>query len=230
MKRPQDANLYDRGLLINCKDQIEVSPVFASKVSQFFIVYNPESAFKLWYGGCYGKGSLSRSQPEYLLGLAQYPDANTTEHLTLSIIEILYLHLEFKLFNSNVISTCLERVNASIVRKLTVYHHYRQLGFVVRHGAQFGCDFMLYKEGPTFNHSFAGVVVDDGLLKMADLLGELRVLNGVQKRFIVARVDAEEGVLQNVSVNSIEDLQKLMDTSKVTARSISRWEPSRTRD
>ncbi|KAI3638746.1 hypothetical protein MIR68_003244 [Amoeboaphelidium protococcarum] len=230
MKRPQDANLYDRELLINCKDQIEVSPISATQVQQFFIVSSPESAFKLWYGGCYGKGSLSRSQPEYLLGVTQYPDANFTEHLTLSTIEILHLHLEIKLFNRNVISTCLERINASVIRKLAVYRHYRQLGFVVRHGAQFGCDFMLYKEGPTFNHSFAGVLVDDGRLKMADLLGELRVLNGVQKRFIVARVDTEEGVLQNVSVKSFEDLQTLIDTSKITTRSISRWEPSRTRD
>ena len=34
-----------------------------------------------------------------------------------------------------------------------VYHHFRAKGYVVKDGTKFGCDFLLYKEGPPFYHA-----------------------------------------------------------------------------
>jgi tRNA-splicing endonuclease subunit Sen2 len=37
--------------------------------------------------------------------------------------------------------------------KYVVYHYFRSLGWVVRHGIKFSADFMLYSRGPVFNHA-----------------------------------------------------------------------------
>jgi tRNA-splicing endonuclease subunit Sen2 len=33
------------------------------------------------------------------------------------------------------------------------YHHYRSLGWVVKPGIKFCCDWLLYRRGPAFSHS-----------------------------------------------------------------------------
>jgi tRNA-splicing endonuclease subunit Sen2 len=40
-----------------------------------------------------------------------------------------------------------------------VYHHYRSLGWVVRGGAKFSCDFMLYNRGPVFSHAEFAIII-----------------------------------------------------------------------
>jgi tRNA-splicing endonuclease subunit Sen2 len=40
-----------------------------------------------------------------------------------------------------------------------VYHHYRSLGWCVRGGAKFSCDFMLYNRGPVFSHAEFAVII-----------------------------------------------------------------------
>ncbi|KAK4161914.1 putative tRNA-splicing endonuclease subunit sen-2 [Cladorrhinum sp. PSN259] len=41
----------------------------------------------------------------------------------------------------------------------TVYHHFRTLGWVPRHGIKFGVDWILYQRGPVFDHSEFGIMV-----------------------------------------------------------------------
>lgn len=33
------------------------------------------------------------------------------------------------------------------------YHHFRSLGWVVKPGIKFSCDWLLYRRGPVFSHS-----------------------------------------------------------------------------
>ncbi|KAH8901856.1 hypothetical protein BR93DRAFT_948368 [Coniochaeta sp. PMI_546] len=40
-----------------------------------------------------------------------------------------------------------------------VYHHFRSLGWVPRHGIKFGVDWMLYTRGPVFDHAEFGLIV-----------------------------------------------------------------------
>lgn len=40
-----------------------------------------------------------------------------------------------------------------------VYHHFRSLGWVVRHGIKFGVDFLLYERGPVASHSDFGTII-----------------------------------------------------------------------
>jgi tRNA-splicing endonuclease subunit Sen2 len=40
-----------------------------------------------------------------------------------------------------------------------VYHHYRSLGWCVRAGSKFSCDFMLYNRGPVFSHAEFAILI-----------------------------------------------------------------------
>ncbi|XP_034934339.1 tRNA-splicing endonuclease subunit Sen2 [Chelonus insularis] len=54
--------------------------------------------------------------------------------------------------------------------KYVVYHYFRSKGWVVKPGIQFGADFLLYKQGPSFYHASFIVIVEtidgDSLLKI----------------------------------------------------------------
>jgi tRNA-splicing endonuclease subunit Sen2 len=84
-----------------------------------------------------------------------------------------------------------------------VYHHFRSLGWVPRHGIKFGVDWILYQRGPVFDHSEFGIMVmpafSDPLWKDHDhdvpakswswLMGVNRVLSHVLKSLVLVYVD-----------------------------------------
>ena len=45
----------------------------------------------------------------------------------------------------------------------SAYHHYRRKGWVVRPGAKFGVDYLLYKDGPESYHSSYAVIVQENV-------------------------------------------------------------------
>lgn len=47
----------------------------------------------------------------------------------------------------------------SFLINYVVYHHYRSLGWCVRGGAKFSCDFMLYNRGPVFSHAEFAILI-----------------------------------------------------------------------
>ena len=84
-----------------------------------------------------------------------------------------------------------------------VYHHFRSLGWVPRHGIKFGVDWILYQRGPVFDHSEFGVMVmpsfsDKGWAghehqaaqkSWSWLMGVNRVLAHVLKGLVLVYVD-----------------------------------------
>ncbi|KAK4224268.1 tRNA intron endonuclease [Podospora fimiseda] len=84
-----------------------------------------------------------------------------------------------------------------------VYHHFRSLGWVPRHGIKFGVDWLLYQRGPAFDHSEFGIVVMPAYTnKLWDehehqtpkrswswLMGVNRVLSHVLKSLVLVYVD-----------------------------------------
>jgi tRNA-splicing endonuclease subunit Sen2 len=84
-----------------------------------------------------------------------------------------------------------------------VYHHFRSLGWVPRHGIKFGVDWILYQRGPVFDHSEFGIMI---LPSFSDpawdefehevpkrswswLMGVNRVLSHVLKSLVLVYVD-----------------------------------------
>ncbi|KAF2768784.1 tRNA-intron endonuclease catalytic domain-like protein [Teratosphaeria nubilosa] len=48
----------------------------------------------------------------------------------------------------------------SFLLNYVVYHHFRSLGWVVRSGLKFSCDYLLYQRGPVFSHAeFALLII-----------------------------------------------------------------------
>ncbi|KAK4174397.1 putative tRNA-splicing endonuclease subunit sen-2 [Triangularia setosa] len=84
-----------------------------------------------------------------------------------------------------------------------VYHHFRSLGWVPRHGIKFGVDWILYQRGPVFDHSEFGLMVmpafSDARWKEYEhqkpkkswswLMGVNRVLSHVLKSLVLIYVD-----------------------------------------
>ncbi len=84
-----------------------------------------------------------------------------------------------------------------------VYHHFRSLGWVPRHGIKFGVDWIIYQRGPVFDHSEFGIMVMpaysdpawEGHEHREDkrswswLMGVNRVLSHVLKSLVLVYVD-----------------------------------------
>lgn len=84
-----------------------------------------------------------------------------------------------------------------------VYHHFRSLGWVPRHGIKFGVDFILYQRGPVFDHSEFGLIIipsfsdprwkqyehDEPKRSWSWLMGVNRVLSHVLKSLVLVYVD-----------------------------------------
>lgn len=110
------------------------------------------------------------------------------------------------------------------------YHHFRAKGWVVRPGAHFGTDFLLYKNGPPFYHAAYSVkvVASEGELTWQELAGLNRVTECASKELILATVSGlpseEEHFEQLVlSPESLKDM-------KVKEVLVRRWVPSQERE
>ncbi|KAL2117962.1 hypothetical protein VTJ04DRAFT_7622 [Mycothermus thermophilus] len=84
-----------------------------------------------------------------------------------------------------------------------VYHHFRSLGWVPRHGIKFGVDWIIYQRGPVFDHSEFGIMVmpaysdpgweneehEEPRRPWSWLMGVNRVLSHVLKSLVLVYVD-----------------------------------------
>lgn len=118
-----------------------------------------------------------------------------------------------------------------------VYHHFRSLGWCVRSGIKFGCEYLLYKRGPPFMHAeYAVLVVPNAAShwkNWEDFMAVARVVGGVKKTLVLAYVDVpDQGKFDEAWKNATdsENIRKLFQLYKVTEVIYKRWAPSRTRD
>ena len=75
--------------------------------------------------------------------------------------------------------------------RYSVYHHFRVKGWVVRPGEQFGVDYVLYKDGPSFYHATYSVrIIADNFpnLDFTALSGLNRVTESAAKELVLAHV------------------------------------------
>lgn len=117
-----------------------------------------------------------------------------------------------------------------------VYHHFRSLGWCVRSGIKFGCDFLLYKRGPPFMHAEYTVLVipsdQESWKAWEDIMAVSRVVSGVKKILILVYVDVPatevfDSVYRDMDRGKFMELLSLYRVTEVVWR---RWNPSRTRD
>jgi tRNA-intron lyase len=202
-------------------------------------VKRKEDYENLWFGGCYGRGVLSRSQPvfekryneesfrkkggeEILFINPLYAE----EWLSLSPEETIFLHLiealEVEGWNLNDLWVKFCENQKKFPQMYSAYHYYRMQGFVVKYGINYGCDYVLYRKGPVFDHSVVGIIVADDSINMLDVVGSVRVLAGAKKKLIVCKVKVE-----NKSTNSIFSS---IENSEIEEIYLGRWIPEKSRE
>ncbi|KAK3374228.1 hypothetical protein B0T24DRAFT_527295 [Lasiosphaeria ovina] len=119
--------------------------------------------------------------------------------------QLLSLFRAYSYFPPKEISSSLDALQPSdpFLVNYVVYHHFRSLGWVPRHGIKFGVDFILYQRGPVFDHSEFGIIImpsfSDPLWKEHEhdaatkswswLMGVNRVLAHVLKGLVLVYVD-----------------------------------------
>jgi tRNA-splicing endonuclease subunit Sen2 len=123
-----------------------------------------------------------------------------------------------------------------------VYHHYRSLGWVVRPGVKFSCDFLLYNRGPVFSHAeFALLILPEyehGSLEAEQQKGRVgwwwfhcvnRVQSQVKKSLVVVYVKVPEEVPVVLEGDEV-DVGAVLRSYEVREFVVRRWLANRSRD
>ncbi|CAK7199218.1 tRNA splicing endonuclease subunit sen2 [Sporothrix eucalyptigena] len=125
-----------------------------------------------------------------------------------------------------------------------VYHHFRSLGWVPRHGIKFGVDWMLYGKGPALDHAEFGVLVlpsyshptwkakeGDAKSRSATswhLLNSVnRVLSTVFKNMVLVYVDIPPPV---AAEDAGDNISALLSQYRIREVMVRRWSSNRNRD
>ncbi|ODV67117.1 hypothetical protein HYPBUDRAFT_109535 [Hyphopichia burtonii NRRL Y-1933] len=216
----QELELKQRQDIINPQEQLEMNAL-QKKLEEFKVNYDSK-----------------KIKPDVII-----QDANL-EYLQLQPVEVMFLKYlsAIKIFDNG-----LELTNEQLFQKCTgqhqdqitssnqfileyvVYHHFRSLGWCVRSGIKFGCDYLLYKRGPPFSHAEYGIYLMTGEKKWTDIQALTRVIGGVKKCFVLVYIDIPDlqQFNQALQTKNCSDLLKLY---KVTPILYKRWVPSKTRD
>lgn len=125
-----------------------------------------------------------------------------------------------------------------------VYHHFRSLGWVVRHGIKFGADWLLYRRGPVFDHAeFALVVIpsrshadwashqyDRASMPWSTHMGTVRVQSHALKSLVLVYVDIPPpGLFDSVMQDPKAGIAAALKLFKVQTVNTRRWSSNRNR-
>lgn len=126
--------------------------------------------------------------------------------------------------------------NNDFILNYVVYHHFRSLGWCVRTGIKFGCNFLLYKKGPPFGHApFAILIMTGKDYTWIQLSAIARVIGAVKKSLVLIYVDTPSiqsfnAAIENSDKSDKSILYQIFTMYKVTEFLYRRWVPSRNRD
>lgn len=81
-------------------------------------------------------------------------------------------------------------VEPNFFKRYAVYHYYRSKGWIIKSGLKFGGDYLLYKDGPTYNHAsyLVKILQQEGQLQWKEFIAINRLVetfNKVCKTFFV---------------------------------------------
>ncbi|CAI4046050.1 tRNA splicing endonuclease subunit SEN2 SKDI_12G1550 [Saccharomyces kudriavzevii IFO 1802] len=146
----------------------------------------------------------------------------------LSVLEISSASLTRKLFPSDAKYKDIH----SFVRSYVIYHHYRSHGWCVRSGIKFGCDYLLYKRGPPFQHAeFCIMGLDYDICKDYTWYSSIaRVAGAAKKTFVLCYVERLISEEEAISLWKSNNFTKLFNGYQIGEVLYRRWVPGRNRD
>ncbi len=184
----------------------------------------------------------------YAVGALRVRDGDTGAVLsTQRLLRLLRQHSYFPPRRAAPLST-----DDPFLVQYAVYHHFRALGWVPRHGIKFGVDWLLYGKGPALDHAEFGVMVlpsygegwGEGRERSSSssssshtkswhwLHSVNRVLSTVFKSFVLVYVDIPPpGVLGRASDDDDDvDVAALLQQYRIREVMVRRWSSNRNRD
>ncbi|KAI4854871.1 hypothetical protein E4T45_03697 [Aureobasidium sp. EXF-8846] len=168
----------------------------------------------------------------YGLGSLQILDSNTKQPLsTPSLLTLFRQHSHYPIAQASSL-----RPDDPFLLNYVVYHHYRSLGWVVRPGVKFSCDFLLYNRGPVFSHAeFALLIVPEyaeGSIEAAEGKGKMGWwwlhCSQVKKSLIIVYVKVPKK-LPNIEGRET-DIGKVLRSYEIREFVVRRWLANRSRD
>jgi len=163
-------------------------PAEAELVENFLVVWNPEQGRRLYALGFYGKP----------LGIPKPKTPDFDAPLILDLMEGLYLMEKQKLHvyrgrekkpvTPEELLRVAETLHKNFRQKYEVYRELRERGLVVTSGIKYGCDFMVYRQGPGLEHAPYMLTVknEDEEITATEIVKAGRLATTVRKRFIIA--------------------------------------------
>jgi tRNA-splicing endonuclease subunit Sen2 len=222
----------------------------------------------LWYAGSYGKGSQSRSQPQnhksttnefliltptevlHLKWIYQCLDIRDTRNGSEWTMERLWRHLIFPDFRFQTApQLCQYLISNRILFEYCTYHHYKALGWVLRSGMQFGCDFLMYRHGPALDHAAFGILICPFVrlinhmgqtvnewsaeTEWPDIVATSRIMSSTRKVLklvhLVFQLKSDE--ITPIFIEELmKDPSKILSIAAVRHVDLQRWVPERTRN
>ena len=162
-------------------------------IENFLVVWDPSKGSELYKKGYYGKP----------LGIAKPKTAEFNVPLILDLIEGLYLTEKKiiavyegsseKKMSFRRLRQVAKRLYEEFDEKYAVYRDFREKGLVVTPGIKFGCDFAVYKYGPSVEHApyMVSVKKAKSMITATEIVKTGRLATTVRKRFIIAVPDLE---------------------------------------
>lgn len=119
-----------------------------------------------------------------------------------------------------------------LIKQYVAYHHYRSHGWCVRSGIKFGCEYLLYKRGPPFQHAeFCIMVLDKDEIHDYEWYSSIsRVVSGAKKTFVLCymeRLASQEDIIKFWHKG---DYKKVFSSYRVSEMIYRRWMPGKNRD
>ncbi|KAF5288312.1 hypothetical protein FQR65_LT12046 [Abscondita terminalis] len=156
----------------------------------------------------------SDSEDDYFTNLkANYCIANSCfkEKLALSLEEAFFLntaikclniHHQNKILDGNSAWNLFVTTDRYFVQNYAAYHYFRSRNWIVKPGAKFGGDYLLYKQGPAFFHASYLVIIDildestlhrrkdmnRRSMEVANLIGLNRLCETVGKELMICQI------------------------------------------
>ncbi|MBS7633754.1 tRNA-intron lyase [Candidatus Bathyarchaeota archaeon] len=164
-------------------------------IENFLVVWDPAEGSNLYKLGFYGKP----------LGIAKPKIPEFTVPLILDLMEGLYLAekgkitvhegKEKKKVGLKTLRQKAKQFYEEFEEKYAVYRDLRDKGLIVTPGIKFGCDFAVYKQGPSVEHApfMVSVKKANTGLTATEIVKAGRLATTVRKRFIIAVPDLGKG-------------------------------------
>lgn len=137
---------------------------------------------------------------------------------------------------TNLLKNLIEIYDFELLLNYVVYYHYKTLGWCVKNGLKFSCDYILYQRGPPFSHAEFSIkiVTNEETDSLIDYSAISRVVSGVKKNLILCFVNHPNfnssqwlNIWNNYLIDG--DLISLLNNFSINEINWKRWTPSRTR-